>query len=237
MSAIMLANNRVEKPWGRNTLWTGFSDVACNSQPVGEIWFTPVSREASKLLVKYLFTAEPLSIQVHPNDQQAHKAGLPFGKDEAWVILAADANASIALGPSREITKNELRTSALDGSIERLMNWVPVRVGDMVYSPAGTVHAIGAGLTLVEIQQNLDLTYRLYDYGSARTLDLEEAIEVSSLKPFVVDNVVKRLGPGRTLVYDKKNLCLKGGRGTALNLSLCLAKMKGCLYRLLERAP
>jgi mannose-6-phosphate isomerase len=81
------------------------------------------------------------------------------------VILEAEPEARIGLGLCHEVSRDELRAAALDGSIEQLLDWHPAKAGDVFFSPAGTVHALGAGLTLVEIQQNLDLTYRLYDYG------------------------------------------------------------------------
>src|SRR3546814_2738640 len=90
------------------------------------------------------------------------------GKDEAWLILAAEPDSTIALGTKRPVGREELRDAALDGSIEDLLDWKPVKAGDFYYSPAGTVHAIGAGITLIEVQQNVDLTYRLYDYGRPR---------------------------------------------------------------------
>jgi mannose-6-phosphate isomerase len=150
---------------------------------VGEIWFDLPGGDP-ELLVKYLFTSERLSIQVHPDDGQARTLGFPRGKDEAWVILAADEDARIALGTVRPVGAAELRTAALDGSIEQLMDWKPVQAGDTIYSPAGTVHAIGAGITLIEVQQNVDLTYRLYDYGRPRPLHLDEAVAVADACPF-----------------------------------------------------
>src|SRR3546814_5009861 len=116
-----------------------------------------------ELLVKYLFTNENLSIQVHPDDEGAKARGYPRGKDEAWVVLEADPGATIAIGTRRVMTREELREAALNGTIEAVMFWKSVKAGDVFYSPAGTVHAIGEGLPLVEIQQNVDLTYRLWE--------------------------------------------------------------------------
>lgn len=202
MTATRLDMIRVEKPWGRNILWPGFDVPSENTDAIGEIWFTENSSVVPPLLVKYLFTAERLSVQVHPNDEQARKAGYPHGKDEAWIILAADPGATIALGPLVQVTKADLRAAALDGSIEHLLNWTPVKAGDVIYSPAGTIHAIGAGLTLIEIQQNLDLTYRLFDYARARLLNLDAGLDVATLTPFVVNAQAKRINEGRTIVCD-----------------------------------
>lgn len=200
MPARRLTTKRVEKPWGRHDLWPGFGDVPQGGDPVGEVWFeAPGDPE---LLVKYLFTSQKLSIQVHPDDAYAQAHGYPRGKDEAWLILAADSQATIAIGTLAPMTSEELRASALDGTIEDKMDWKAVKAGDTFYSAAGTVHAIGPGLTVIEIQQNVDLTYRLYDYGSDRELHLDDGVAVSKAVPFVAAHVVRDIAPGRTLLGD-----------------------------------
>ena len=198
MTATRLAQTRVEKPWGRHILWPGFADPAPNALPVGEIWFGESG--AGALMVKYIFTSKRLSIQVHPDDAQARAAGHASGKDEAWVILAAEADSTIALGTIHPVARDALRAAALDGSIEGLMDWKPVKAGDVIYSPAGTVHAIGAGITLIEIQQSIDLTYRLYDYGRPRELHLDAGIAVSDPVPFAMRDWSIDAGPGRTIL-------------------------------------
>lgn len=198
MSAIHLSTIRVEKPWGRMQLWPGFDDAV--EMPVGEVWFEAPAHAPPALLVKYLFTSERLSIQVHPDDATAQAGGYPSGKDEAWVVLAAEPDATIALGLHQTVTHDELRAAALDGSIESLVDWRPVKAGDVIYSPAGTIHAIGAGLTIIEVQQNLDLTYRLYDYGLPRELHLEQGIAVSQPVPFVDPTNPHDLGNGRKIL-------------------------------------
>jgi len=184
MTAVLLPTKRVAKPWGRRDLWPGFDDPAPGEEPIGEIWFPSPRGDDPDLLVKYLFTSEKLSVQVHPDDAAARARGYPRGKDEAWLVLAAEADSTIALGPKALLSADQLRAAALDGSIVDLLDWRPVKAGDFIYSPAGAVHAIGAGLTVIEIQQNLDLTYRLYDYGRPRELHLHDGIAVSVLKPF-----------------------------------------------------
>jgi mannose-6-phosphate isomerase len=200
MTATLLATKRVEKPWGRHHLWPGFPDPSGDADRVGEVWFQTPHAEEPELLVKYLFTSEKLSVQVHPDDAAAQAAGYRRGKDEAWVILAAEPGATIALGTLEPMTKDALRAAALDGSIEHLLDWKPVRAGDFYYSPAGTIHAIGAGITLVEIQQNVDLTYRLYDYGSARELHLDAGVAVSDPKPFVPLPAPDKVADDRTIL-------------------------------------
>lgn len=201
MPATRLTTRRVEKPWGRTELWPGFGDVARGGEAVGEIWFEAPGGDP-ELLVKYLFTSEQLSIQVHPDDAGARARGYPRGKDEAWVVLAAEPHASIAIGTLEVMTQEELRAAALDGSIEQKMDWKAVKAGDVFYSPAGTVHAIGPGLTLVEVQQNVDLTYRLYDYGRPRELHLEEGIAVANPVPYVAPHIPAQVSRGRMVLAD-----------------------------------
>lgn len=184
MPATLLPTKRVAKPWGRHKLWPGFEDPTPSEEPIGEIWFPSPPGENPELLIKYLFTSEKLSIQVHPDDEAAQACGYARGKDEAWLVLAAEPDSTIALGPKAPLSPDQLRAAALDGSIVDLLDWRPVKPGDFIYSPAGTVHAIGAGLTVIEIQQNLDLTYRLYDYGRPRELHLDEGTAVAELEPF-----------------------------------------------------
>lgn len=198
MAARCLVRREVERVWGRRELPPPF-DASPRPRPIGEIWFEDPAGDA-ELLVKYLFTSDRLSIQVHPDDSAARALGHPRGKDEAWVILAADPGAVIGLGLVRPASKGELRSAALDGSIEDLLDWRPVAAGDALYSPAGTVHAIGPGLALVEIQQNLDLTFRLYDYGRPRELHLDEALAVATAGPYEFAFEPRELAPGRTLL-------------------------------------
>ena len=225
MTATRLTIKRVEKPWGRRDLWPAFEGVPEGGDPVGEIWFeVPGQKDGDPagpaLLIKYLFTSDKLSIQVHPDDAKAQAVGYPRGKDEAWVVLDADAHASIGLGMTRVMTPDELRASALDGSIETLIDWKAVKKDDSYYTPAGTVHAIGPGLTVVEVQQNVDLTYRLYDYGSARELHLKDGVAASNPVPYVATFKRYEAEPGREILADGPKFVLerwKGARTTALS--------------------
>jgi mannose-6-phosphate isomerase len=103
--------------------------------------------------------------------------------------LHAEPDARIGLGLTRQVSREALRAAALDGSIETLLDWRPVTPGELLYSPAGTIHAIGGGISLIEIQQNLDLTYRLYDYGRPRELHLDEGIAVAEPGPWTAPSV------------------------------------------------
>jgi mannose-6-phosphate isomerase len=222
MAATRLTTKRVEKPWGRRDLWPAFEPVADGGKPVGEIWFeVPGEKDGSPdgpaLLIKYLFTSDRLSVQVHPDDADAKKRGYPRGKSESWVILAADPHASIALGTLDVMSRDDLRRSAEDGSIVQKLDWKAVKKDDFYYTPAGTIHAIGPGLTLVEVQQNVDLTYRLYDYGSDRELHLDDGIAVSDPVPYVATHHPREIAPGRTILCDGPAFVLERwtGGGTA----------------------
>lgn len=141
------------------------------------------------ILVKFLFTSDKLSVQVHPDDRYAfeHEAGP--GKTEMWCVLRADPGAAIALGLTEALTKTDLRKAAESGEIAQFLNWVEVNPGDAIFLPPGTLHTIGPGLALCEVQQNSDLTYRFYDFGRLgddgreRPLHIEQAIEVTHLVP------------------------------------------------------
>ena len=157
----------VPKVWGSTHLEPWYPDSA---EKIGEVWFE--SDPKPPLLIKFLFTTEALSVQVHPE-----------GKTEMWHILAAEPGAKIAAGFRQPISAERLRESALSGEIEKLLEWHEARPGDTFFIPVGTVHAIGAGLTLCEIQQHSDTTYRLFDYGRPRELHLDEGTRVSHLGP------------------------------------------------------
>src|ERR1700674_2055148 len=165
-----------EKIWGATRLEPWFP----NSQTkIGEVWFeTP-----DMPLVKFLFTTDKLSVQVHPDDAYARRHHGCSGKTEMWHILAAEPGARIAAGFREPLTPEQARAAAVSGEIEGLLQWFEARPGDTFFIPAGTVHAIGAGLALCEIQQNSDVTYRLYDYGRPRELHLDRALAVSRLGP------------------------------------------------------
>ncbi len=186
MTATRLQPRYVHKPWGRRDLAPWSDGLPPTTEPVGEIIFDAGAGLPADppLLIKLLFTAEALSVQVHPDTATATRLGLPRGKDEAWVVLSAEADAQVGLGLTRAVSAAELAAAAHDGSIESLLAARPVKAGDVLLAEAGTIHAIGAGLVLIEVQQNLDLTYRLYDYGrldhgAPRPLHVDAALDVA----------------------------------------------------------
>jgi mannose-6-phosphate isomerase len=144
-------------------------------------WGCEVWHEAPPLLVKFITTFDKLSVQVHPGDDYARRHHNCSGKTEMWHILAAQPGAQIAAGFREPVSKDRLSDAAVSGEILKLLECHDASAGDTFFIPAGTVHAIGAGLTLCEIQQHSDITYRLYDYGRRRELHLDRALEVSCL--------------------------------------------------------
>lgn len=202
----------VEKPWGREEQPPMFS--APTGKRIGEVWFTGGGE--LPLLAKYIFTSERLSIQVHPNDEQARERGLAQGKSECWYILGAEPGATIGLGLEHEVGKDELRAAALDGSIEQLMDWRPVSTGDFIFVPPGTIHAIGAGISLLEFQQNSDVTYRLYDYGRPRELHLDDSIAVANAAPFPAELIQHLSGSEERTLVDGPHFTLVQSSSDAL---------------------
>jgi mannose-6-phosphate isomerase len=128
------------------------------------------------LLIKLLFPREKLSVQVHPDDALARSLGQPNGKTECWYVLSADPGASIMVGFADEISPTQIREAIAAGTLEQKLRSIPVKAGDMIYIPAGTVHAVGPGMTLLETQQTSDVTYRLFDYGRPRELHIEQGL-------------------------------------------------------------
>jgi len=152
------------------------------AEKIGEVWF----EAGIPLLVKFVFTSDLLSVQVHPDDAFARAHENSPGKTEMWYILRADPGAQLAIGFRETISRERLQQSAISGEIVNLLNWINVEAGDAFFIPAGTVHAIGRGLAICEIQQPSDITYRLYDYGRNRELHLEKALQVASTQASVV---------------------------------------------------
>jgi mannose-6-phosphate isomerase len=218
-----------ERVWGRTNLSPYFPDQR-PAQPVGEAWYTaednvtdlgptlgdllarhpsilgagqdPQRSHVCPLLVKLLFTSSRLSVQVHPDDEYAAERYQCLGKTEAWHVLDAEPPGEVAVGFRQTITAERLQSSALSGEIEELLEWRKVHPGDTIFVPAGTVHAIGAGLTICEIQQNSDITYRLYDYGRPRELHLEDGRRVAKLGPATDAAAPVTLAPGRTQLAE-----------------------------------
>jgi mannose-6-phosphate isomerase len=140
------------------------------------------AKDRFPLLIKFLFPREKLSVQVHPDDEGAKRMGQPCGKTECWYVLAAERGAQVGVGLKPGTTKAEVARAVTEVRMEKLLNWIDVHAGDLIYVEAGTVHAIGPGSILVETQQNSDTTFRLYDYGRPRELHLEQGLAASKEK-------------------------------------------------------
>jgi mannose-6-phosphate isomerase len=196
----------VYKPWGVDNLQP-WSSVAGSGDAVGELWFERADKEAPTpaLLLKLLFTSERLSIQVHPDDTFARAMGMPNGKSEAWYILSAEPNAQIGVGLKHQVTPQQLHASIQNGSIADLLHWRHIAKGDVIYIPAGTIHAIGAGIVLAEIQQNSDATFRLFDYGRQRELHEDNGAAVAHPWPLRTPCSPTQLTTERTVLVASKH--------------------------------
>lgn len=193
----------VEKPWGVSELglW-GQHDAT--GRRVGELHFErrSATTNSADLLVKVLLTASDLSVQVHPDDAYAEAIGLLRGKTEAWYILRADAGAKVAVGLNTRMTRTELRTVISDGSIAEHLAWHSVAADDVILIPAGTIHAIGAGIVLVEIQQNSNSTFRISDPAHARALHIDHAVAVARAEPAEAQLRPERMTGQRSLLVS-----------------------------------
>lgn len=210
------------RPWGFQDLKPWY-DYKTDGEPIGEVWLTgemcvadtgplkgtsladitkqhrdalvgsAVGGTDFPLLIKLLFPKDKLSVQVHPDDALAQHYGEPRGKTECWYALDAQPGAAVALGIRPGVTVEQVKAAVHDASLESLLEMVPVEKGDMLFVDAGTVHAMGPGVVILETQQTSDLTYRMYDYGSARELHLE--------KSFAAMHLVTRAGkvPPKTI--------------------------------------
>jgi mannose-6-phosphate isomerase len=195
-----------ERIWGVETL-PAWYPAPTPGHPIGEAWLTAETCVAASgplagkslaelatlypealantsgvgfpLLIKTLFPREKLSVQVHPNDAEALALGQPRGKTECWYVLSAEPGATVAVGFREPITIDEVQRAIADKTLEDKLAYIPVKAGDMVFVDAGTVHAIGPGMVVLETQQYSDVTYRLYDYGRPRELHVASGLAVS----------------------------------------------------------
>lgn len=220
------------RPWGFQDLapWYNYKT---DGDPIGEVWLTgemcvadtgplaglnlaDITKQhrgtllgagrPSKdfpLLVKLLFPKEKLSVQVHPDDALAQHYGEPRGKTECWYALDAKPGAKVALGLKPGATVDQAKAAVQDQTLESLLTMVPVAKGDMIFVDAGTVHAIGPGVVILETQQTSDLTYRLYDYGSARELHLEKSFAAMHLQTRA-GKVPPRTVDGHSVLIDER---------------------------------
>ena len=257
LQPFKLKPTMVERIWGREDLTPWFTEGVPGVK-VGEAWLTgkecfidggdehgrtlgdlaaqcqgTLGDGEFPLLVKLLFPEEKLSVQVHPNDEQAAKAGLPRGKTECWYVLDALPGAEVACGVHKGTGIEDIRAAIAAGTLESLLNMIPVKTGDMIFVDAGTIHAIGPGVTLLEVQQVSDTTYRLYDYGRDRELHLEDGLAVvnpktkAGLRESFTQNEFQRLIEEKYFIVDRFDLA----PSTVIEMSMdgvgCVVGIKG----------
>jgi mannose-6-phosphate isomerase len=201
MAIELACTKSLRRPWGVLDL-SPWNRAANDGLSTGEVWYERPGQPATPpaLLLKLLFTSQPLSIQVHPDDVHAKSMGLANGKTEVWYVLSAAPGAKVALGLKQQVTSQQLRAAVDDGSIADLVVWRAVSANDVISVPAGTIHAIGAGLVIAEVQQRSDATFRLFDYGRQRELHVERAVAVANTGRADVQVRPSRLTDERTLL-------------------------------------
>jgi mannose-6-phosphate isomerase len=232
MAPFRLAPYFRTRPWGFQDLKPWY-DYKTDGEPIGEVWLTgemcladsgplkgtsladitkqhrdalvgsAVGGTDFPLLIKLLFPKDKLSVQVHPDDALAQHYGEPRGKTECWYALDAKPGACVALGIRPGVTVEQVKAAVHDASLESLLEMVPVEKGDMLFVDAGTVHAMGPGVVILETQQTSDMTYRMYDYGSARELHLEKSFAAMRLKTRA-GKVPARPVDGHSVLIDER---------------------------------
>ncbi len=228
---ILLLPEFHERVWGTKDLSAFYPSHKVGTEAIGEVWLTgegcriangalqgrtlgevaveygedlngSLARDTRfPLLMKFLFPKERLSVQVHPDDEGAKRVGQACGKTECWYVLTATPDATVGLGLKPGTNRQQVETAIHAKNMEQLLNWIPVKVGDMIYVDAGTVHAIGPGSVLLETQQNSDTTYRLYDYGRPRELHIERGLEAMK-EATRAGKVKSRGGNGRIVLVS-----------------------------------
>ncbi len=180
----------------------------------------PAAFENFPVLIKFIDAKDPLSIQVHPSDEYALKVEHEYGKTEMWYVMDCDPGAFLYFGVNREVTREEFKERIENNTVLEVLNRVDVHPGDVFFIKSGTIHAIGAGILICEIQQNSNCTYRVYDYdrrgadGKPRELHVEKALAVSQFTPSdtsshikapetVSGGTIQRLGECKYFATDK----------------------------------
>ena len=216
----------VRKIWGGKSLelLKSTATAADDLEPIGETWeisHDPETSEPLSYLVKLIDTSEALSIQVHPGDEYARLHENSSGKTECWVILSAAADSGIYLGLKAGVTEEKLRQSLKDkASIDQLLNYYPVNAGDFFYVPAGSIHAIGKNVLLVEIQQHSGITYRVWDWNRDRELHINKSLDVINFDPQKNSKSFFHFKPNVFAIKGRSNLVSHPEfRGDIINLA------------------
>ena len=204
--ALFLSAPVVDRPWGgcRLAAQYGFEgyertaeawvvsthpDGMCTvkngplaGQPLDQAW-AALGQEELPVLVKLIDAAEALSVQVHPDDAYAARVEGDIGKTEMWYVVGSEPDTRILYGLDRVVDRAEFAARIADGTLLDVCNLVPASAGDAFFIEAGTLHAIGAGALIAEVQQNSNLTYRVFDYGRPRELHVDKALDVTVTAP------------------------------------------------------
>ena len=168
--------------------------------------------ERFPMIIKLIDAKNNLSVQVHPSDEYALKNENSYGKTEMWYVVEAEEGAGLYVGFNRDVTETEFRALIAENRLQEVLNFIPVKPGEWFFIEAGTVHAIGKGVVIAEVQQNSNLTYRLYDYGRVgadgkpRELHVEKGVKVSKLTAYTPD---KRTS---CEYFSCKSIALSGSR-------------------------
>lgn len=247
-----IAPRFVPRVWGVTSLEPWYPMIS-EAEPIGEVWLTGdactvasgphagkslgdlfrdapepmlgsgVQSGASPLLIKVIFAREKLSVQVHPDDALARKYGFPRGKTECWYTLSAEPDAKVAVGLKSGTTMEQIRSAIQDGTMEAYLHTISIAAGDMIFVDAGTVHAIWPGSVLLETQQNCDLTYRLFDYGRPRELQIEKSLEATRLATRA-GKIPPRVMADRTVLIEDDYFCVER---IPVNVSRSSATLRG----------
>ena len=162
--------------------------------------------EEFPILIKLIDAQENLSVQVHPPDDYAKKFEGQLGKHEMWLILDAAPDSFIYYGVNRSVNRHEFAERIKSGTLPEILNKVHVKRGDCFFIPAGTIHSIGKGIVLAEIQQSSNVSYRIYDYGRGRQLHIDKALDVANLNPVDIAKNSPHLASCDYFTVDKINL-------------------------------
>ena len=194
MNPILLTPILKDYIWGGTRLKTEYG-FASDAEKVAEAWMLSSHKDGRNvdtempILVKLIDACDKLSVQVHPNDEYAYRVENEAGKTEMWYIVDCEDGARLIYGFKKEISKEEFEKRIRENTLDEVMNYVPVRRGDVFFIPSGTLHAIGAGILIAEIQQSSNTTYRVSDYGrlgadgKPRQLHVEKALDVTETVP------------------------------------------------------
>lgn len=177
-----------------------------------EIIGTKIQKDWFPLLIKLINAKDNLSVQVHPNDEYATRVEKEMGKTEIWYVIEAFEDASLVVGTKDNCTVEDFKLAIEDGTLDKYMNKISVKKGDVYFIQSGLIHAIGPGVIIAEIQQNSDTTYRVYDYNRGRELHIAKALDVIdlTLKSEKIEGIsISASGYSKTYLCIDKNFSLE----------------------------